>query len=248
MPKKAAEPAAIPQAGVPAPGSAVAKELGIALAVIYNYVKNGSVKNHKADGYPVGKGIEVDIAEVRKARGNKKTRAPKAGSKPRAVKIKDPDSGETVTVSTKARKLQPGSMVSYERGRGAATDAHAAAARPRYSVSSVLAATGKLTFIDEGDKHRHYDGTQIDNTVFGTERLSMMLAKGVARIEHPVPVLGMVILALIVEEKIELAASLEQWMIANDLDVHIPEIMDLEEDDYTPVAGQMIEADEEGEE
>lgn len=231
----------------PQPGSEVARELDIALARIYNYVKNGSVKNHKADGYPVGKGITVDIDEVRAAMGTKRARAPKPGSrKAKRVTAVAPDTGATIVVKT--RKLKSGDIVSYERGRGAGTDAKSPAAQPRYTVASVLAATSRLTFIDDGDHRRTYSGTQIDNSVFGTDRLSLMLAKGIARIEYPVPVLGMVILAFIAEEKIELAQSLEDWLIANDLPVQVPEIMDLDEEPELPAAGRMIEAEDEDEE
>lgn len=242
MPKKR-EPTPTPVDGTPAPASAVAKELGVALAVIYGMVKRGDVKNHLAGGWPTGKGLEVDIAEVRAARGSKKTRAPKTRT-PKTVKVKDPDSGETVTVSTKARKLPQGTIVSYDKGRGAGVAANSPAAKPRYSVAQVLAATGRLTFMDDGDHRRTYNGTQIDNTVFSTDRLSLLMAKGVVRIEHPVPVLGMVILSLIMDEKIELAQSLENWMIKNDLQVRIPEIMELEDESYEPQVGRMVEEDE----
>lgn len=214
------------------PASKVAKDLGIYLGQIYGYHKRGLVKNHLVGGYPEGKGMTVDPDEVKAAWMGSKKKGPRDPSKKRASKRANggADVGSE-PAEPRTRKLKAGTIVSYENGRSAG--AHEAG-KPRYTVAQVLSSTGRLTFLDDGDHRRHYEGTQIDNTVFGTERLSTMLAKGVVRIEHPAPVLGMVILSLILENKVAVAESLEKWMEKNGLEVVIPEIIDLEDEDDEP--------------
>lgn len=225
------------------PGAKVARDLGIYLGQVYGYIKRGLVENHKVGGYPEGKGVEVEPEQVRAAWMQSKKKGPRDPSKPRASKAKRVRNEDgTLEPAAKARRLPAGTIVSYERGRAA--NGHEAG-KPRYTVAQVLAANGRLTFLDEGDKRRHYDGTQIDNIIYGTERLSTMLAKGVARIEHPVPLLGMILLSFVMEGKMELAASLEKWMEKNDVPVIVPELIDLDEDDEPePVRGKPILAEE----
>jgi hypothetical protein len=62
----------------PESGSKVAKELGIYLGQIYGYIKRGTVVNYKDGGYPEGKGIEVDLEEVRAAMSRGRSRGPRA--------------------------------------------------------------------------------------------------------------------------------------------------------------------------
>lgn len=213
------------------PGSVVARDLGIYLGQIYGWVKKGVVKNHLEGGYPEGKGILVEPNEVKlawmssKKKGPRAPRAPRASAGPKgrgAKSVEGEPSGGRGT-----RRLHSGDIVSYGMGQQA-TDA--TLHRPRYNIAQVLGSTGHLTYLDDGNHRVRADGVQLDSVVFTTERLSRMMAHGVARIERPVNVLGMLILAFVVEGKVELAQSLEDWMNENDLPVLVPELMDLEEE------------------
>lgn len=218
----------------PRPASAVAKECGLYLGQIYAYYNKGLIKNYLEGGYPTGKGMKVDIDEVREAMSMTKKKGPR---KPKGMgagtrtKAKGPD-GESVAATPKARKLKAGTIVSYENGRPLNGTS---GKKPSYTVAQVMAATGKLTYLDDGNHHRHYSGVELNSIVFGTERLSQMLAKGVAHIERPASLLGMVMFQFIVEGNMKLAGSLEKWVEANGLEVSIPEPMDVDEDDEEPL-------------
>jgi hypothetical protein len=227
----------------PEPGAKVARDLGIYLGQLYGWVKRGLVKNYKEDGYPNGKGLLVDPNEAKVAWMGSKKKGPRAPRAPREPKT---TTRGATTEAPQAKKFKPGAIVSYEKGRGAGASE---AGRPHYNVGQVLGSSGRLTFLDDGGRRVHYNGTQIDNVVFATERLSYWMARGVARIEHPVPVLGMVLLSFILDDKLELAKSLEEWMESEGLDVQIPEIMDLptedEDEDYAqPATAEEGEEDE----
>jgi hypothetical protein len=94
----------------------------------------------------------------------------------------------------------------------------------------VVGSTGQITFLDDGNRRVHYSGMVIDDLVFTTQRLSYMMARGVAHIERPHAVLSMVLLSFVLEGKVDLAQSLEDWMTSEGLDVQVPEIMDVPED------------------
>lgn len=213
------------------PGAAVAHDLGIYLGQIYGYVKRGLVVNHKEGGYPEGKGLIVDPDEVKSAwmkskkkrvdDGSRKGPQPQHGPRIKGQKSKD-EAGDEVR-RTK-RRLPDGTIISYENGQMASVlDGKA----PRYTLAQVIGTTGHLTFLDDSNRRRHYSGTVIDNVVYGTDRLSLMLAKGIAHVERPTSVLGMLILAFVMEDKVDLAESLENWMISEGLEVHVPELMDI---------------------
>lgn len=227
----------------PEPGAKVAKDLNIYLGQIYGYIVKGTVKNHKADGkhvIPGGKGTLVDPDEVRAAMssGRRKSTGPGKGKSSYVRKAdRAARNDEAKPEPIKARKLAAGTMVSYERGR---TANGTTVGQPKYTVAQVLGSTGKLTYLDEGNRRRHYEGTQIDNVVFFTDRLSTMMARGVAKIEKPTAVLGMILLSFIMDDQLDTAKSLEAWMVKNDIDVVIPEVMDLEDtddDEAEPVRG-----------
>lgn len=210
----------------PQPASEVAKALGIYLGQIYPMVEKGAVKNYKPDGkYNVegGKGLVVDIDEVRAAmstgrkRGGKGSRGPKAGSKAHARL--DAAGAEGVRKARK-EKLDTGQIVSYHGGvaTGSGKDygSKMRVITGRYRSLTYLAGPG------EGD---HYH-------LFSTEKLRDLLAKGIAHLERPEGVLGMVIFHWLSEyaasdgsdaRKLKLAESLEKWLTANNLEVAIPE-------------------------
>jgi hypothetical protein len=233
----------------PEPGAVVAKAQGIYLGQIYAYIKKGLVVNHKVGGYPEGKGVEVDPDEVSAAMAHSRRKGggPGKGKSGYVRKADRPARADTERPEpAKTRKLKSGTIVSYDRGRAANGYNFQA---PKFTVAQVIGANGRLTFMDDGDHRQSYGGVQIDNIVFSTDHLSLLMAKGAARIEHPVPVLGMVLLSFIMEGKVELAESLEGWLIANDVPVQIPEIIDTldEAEDDEPVRGQVITGDEDEE-
>lgn len=217
-------------------GAVAAKSLGIYLGQLYGWVKAGKVKNYKPDGKYVvdgGKGLIVDIDEAREAWMTSKKKSPRTPGEPRAKRTRrTKGEGGEVVAERAVRRLPAGTMVSYETGKYARSTK---AGPPKYTIAQVLASTGKLTYLDSGDHHRSYTGMQIDNVVFGTDRLSTMLAKGVVRVEHPTQVLGMLLLAFVMEDKVDLAESLEKWMIKNNIEVIVPELMDLEEEEDEPI-------------
>lgn len=214
------------------PGAKVARDLGIYLGQLYGWVKKGTVKNHKVDGYPNGKGLIVDPDEARAAWMASKKKGPRA---PREKKIKGTN-GREAPEPVRTKRLKPGAIISYETGQ---SGTRYEASKPRFNIAQVLGSTGKVTFLDEGNHRVHYDGTLIDNLVFTTDRLAYWMARGVAKIERPIPVLGMVLLSFIMEGKVELAQSLEDWMEAEGLEVQVPEILDLPDevdDDESAIA------------
>jgi hypothetical protein len=222
----------------PEAGAKVAKDLGIYLGQLYGWVKAGKVKNYKEDGYPNGKGLLVDPNEARvawmssKKKGPRspKEKAPRGSSKAKATGSTDSLSASEV----KSRKLKAGTIVSMDTGRDGRLSVDSRSARPHYSLHQVLGQTHYLTYLDDGKHRKRYDGTEINNLVFYTDSLAKMLARGVARIERPAAVLGMVILSFILEDKIDLAKSLEEWMESEDLEVIVPEPLDdvvIEEDE-----------------
>ena len=182
----------------------------------------------------------VDPNEAKIAWMNSKKKGPRA---PRERKPREA-AARGAPEAPRTKKFKPGAIVSYEKGRGAGT---LVAGRPRYNVGQVLGSSGRLTFLDDGGHRVHYNGTQIDNIVFATEKLSYWMARGVARIEKPNAVLGMVLLTFVLDDKLELAKSLEEWMESEGLDVQIPEIMDLPSEEEDEDYAQPAMAEEEGE-
>jgi len=227
------------------PGAQVAKQLGIYLGQLYGWVKAGKVVNHKVGGYPEGKGVEVSLGEAKAAwMASKKKTGPRKAREPRAPKVRNAE-GQLVAEPPR-RRLKTGQIVSYSSQPTKAMFDQTR--RPRFTVAQVLGSNGHLTYLDPGKHRVTYDGRVLDDVVFLTDRLSTMLSKGVARIEDPVLVLGMVLLSFVVEERLELAESLESWMIENGLDVHVPEIVDVgvaTDDDEDTAAEEEDDDDEE---
>lgn len=225
----------------PRPAAEVAKELGIYLGQIYGYVKNGSVKNYKEGGYPHGKGLIVDIDEVRTAWSGRK-KGPRKSSSKSSAHGRQAEAGEA---PRKAKAPRTGTIISYSRGQNAAEHTPKV---PKFNIGQVVGSVGTLTFLDDGERRRHYTGTIIGPNVFSTEGLARMLARGVAHIERPVNLLGMILLQFVTEGKVELAESLEAWMEENDIEVLIPELIDdalIAEEPEMPPVGIAVTGDEE---
>lgn len=215
----------------PLPGAQVARDLGIPLGQLYSWVKRGLVTNHKEGGYPEGKGLEVDPIEAKLAWTTSKKKGPRsAPRKAREPKVRNEEGVLVAAPAAKTKKLRTGEIISFDSGKEARSTFNPKKG-PRYTVAQVLGANGRLTYLDEGSHRVHYTGAQIDNVIFSTERLALMMAKGIARVEKPVMVLGMILLSFIMEGKMELAESLEAWMIENELEVHVPELIDLPMDE-----------------
>jgi hypothetical protein len=230
----------------PEAGAKVARDLGIYLGQLYGWVKKGTVKNYKPDGYPNGKGLMVDPDEARAAWMGSKKKGPRkakgASEAPRTRRAKGAASGETGETTARTHKLAPGTIVSYAQGQPA-TDSYAH--RPKYNIGQVVGTTGHVTFLDDGNHRVHYSGTVIDGIVFTTDRLSRMLARGIAHIERPTNVLGMVLLSFVATGKLELAQSLEDWMTGEGLEVVVPELLEPDDDDeLLEEASQPVGADD----
>jgi hypothetical protein len=210
--------------------------LNIYLGQIYGWVKKGEIKNYLEGGYPEGKGILVDPNEVKIALLSSKRKGPRGPSKRKeldggAVRRSRKGSNGEATPEPISRRLPTGAIVSYSKGQGGG---ELIPKPPKFNVGQVIGSTGKLTFLDDGNHRRHYTGVLINNIVFTTERLGTMMARGIARIEHPVPLLGMILLAFVTEGRLELAQSLEDWMTNEGLDVMVPELLDVSDEPEGP--------------
>lgn len=218
----------------PEPGAKVAKDLGIYLGQIYAYVKKGAVTNHKVGGYPDGKGIEVDPEEVKAAMASSRRRGGKGGGKPKGSAVRRSSSptgslaeeeAKRVAKATKAG-FKDGQLLSYHKGVTPGKDYG-------HAVRVVAGKYGsKITYLSENDRYHS----------FATGTLREWIAKGVAHLESPEGILGLVMFSWISTGKVELAAGLEAWMEAHDLPVSIPDPILTDE-----VAGQVVEdQDEDG--
>lgn len=207
--------------GEPQPGAQVARDMGLALAQIYSLVKSGKVTNHKKDGYPIGKGLLVDPDEVTEARAGSRRKGTGPGkSQGKATPTrKELREGAADTIGgRRGPKLKDGDIVSYHRG--ATPSAGAVPAKSKgHEIGVVLGHNRYHTYL-EGDRYH----------VFTTQKLNELMGLGIAHVERPVPLLGMIMLQWIRDEKVELAESLETWMEANGLEVVIPETIVAEEE------------------
>jgi len=218
------------------PGAEVARELHIYLGQLYGWIKKGTLKNYKEDGYPNGKGVLVDPTEAKLVWMSSKRRGgsgPKAKGSSKASggtsrRAKGTGVSSEASVGPRQRRLAAGTIVSYAEGQMASDHlAH----RPKYNIGQVVGTTGRLTFLEDGTHRVHYNGVQIDTVVFPTDKLAHMLARGVAHIERPINVLGMVLLGFVAAGKTDLAQSLEDWMTSEGLEVIVPELLEVEDED-----------------
>lgn len=220
----------------PRPAAQVAKELGIYLGQIYPLVQKGLVKNHKPDGkYNVdgGKGLEVDIDEVRAAmsssrkRGGKGSRGPKAGSKAHARV--DPEAAKAARAAKAAGKkdLSVGTMISFHKGASVLED-DGFRARVIDKGWTIYAITGRYR---QHIAYAVHNGVPTKNTMFFNDMFRNALARGSAKVERPEAVLGMIMFQWIATDHLDLAASLEEWCEANGLTVNIPEPVFIEDDE-----------------
>lgn len=214
----------------PQPAAQVAKELNIYLGQIYPLVQKGLVKNHKPDGkYNVegGKGLIVDIEEVRAAmsgsrkKGGKGSRGPKAGS--RAHAKADP-SGAAIARRVSKEDFPVGTVISV---------------KPYVPHIQFHAVTGRYRHMVYMDRK---PGATTD-TLMWTDSARMLLAKGIAKIERPEAVLGMIMFSWLANDRLDLASGLEEWMESVGLEVAIPDpiVVDVPDEYELPEAPELEE-------
>jgi hypothetical protein len=197
----------------PQPGSKVAKELGIYLGQIYSYVKKGTVVNHKEGGYPEGKGIEVDIEEVRaamsKGRGPRGSRTPKepkldADGQPKQKRMKRSREVDHPTRSFK--KLSPACPVDEDHG----------ALLPNDSVEGKK--NGKIWMCT----HQAHDGRSRHHNAGEEPPTQFTFTEEEAHLPPTVGLFGRLMLNLITNQRLDVAEELEKLAEWADIPVWIP--------------------------
>lgn len=212
----------------PEPGSKVAKDLGLALASIYGMIKSGKVVNHKKDGFPVGKGIEVDPDEVKAAMASKRTRAPKGESSGRkASKAATEAMHEALDddeVARRQRRRASGDegntvrLKRYERGNFIPCPVF-----PTHGSMYKMEGKGKDRF---HCPHQEHDGRTRNNPAGfapATQNVFTQDDLDLARSEPQLGRLGAIMLEWIYAGRTDLATSLESWLEKNKLPVWVPE-------------------------
>lgn len=219
------------------PGSVAAKEAGLALAQIYNYIRKGLVKNHKADGWPTGKGVEVVLAEVIAARDStaRKPRAPK-GSKA---------SGAGGRVSRKARHEEEVTMHEAldeeERERRARKRSsgdegnsvrltRADRSASKYPPCPIFPEHGNVSPTDmkKGQSpkyhcwHQSHDGRPRTHPGGFAPATQSTFTQTELEMPQPAGRLGVLMLEWIIAGRTDLSESLEAWCVKNKLPVWIP--------------------------
>lgn len=223
------------------PGSVAAKECGLALAQIYNYIRTGKVTNHKKDGWPTGKGIEVVLDEVRAAQAS-------TGRKPRAAKGSAKSNGGSGKVSRKARHDDEVAMhealddeEQERRARKRASGSEGNTVRlvrrdrsTKYPPCPVDPAHGELALVTrEGAKvkagairlqcwHQAHDGRLRSNPAGFAPATQSVFTEEEANTPQPAGRLGVIMLEWIVAGRTDLSEGLESWMNKNKLPVWIP--------------------------
>lgn len=217
----------------PEPGAKVAKDLGIYLGQIYAYIKKGTVTNHKVGGYPDGKGIEVDPEEVKVAMASSRRRGGKGGGKSKSTSRVHRSSGDSAAAESEraARKerLATGQLISYHKGvtEYGGDKGHA--------IAVLTGKGGHLTHLSSEDRYH----------LFTTEGLRNLLAKGIAKLERPEGILGLVMFHWIANDRTDLAIGLETWMESVGLEVSIPDPIVVDEDDTAVIEEPTADDEEE---
>lgn len=212
-------------------GSEAAKEVGVALAVLYNHIRAGRVVNRKAGGWPLGKGIEVDMDEVRAAiSAPKRTKsgAPRAprGSKKAAHEMHEQlDAEREATNRRKAKEANargdnPHAVRLHRYERGAVSvcpvdPSHGA----MFAVERARVKGGRTLYC----AHVMHDGRSTHQLGGFSPQTQNYFTPEEAQIEQPAGRLGLIMLEWIYGGRADLAEDLEVWMEAHDLTVWIPE-------------------------
>lgn len=192
----------------PQPGAQVAKELGIYLGQIYSYIKAGKVVNHKVGGYPDGKGVEVDVDEVRNTMSDSRRRRKSDDSgEPRQPRTRTDGAPRRVKRSRdvdrptyRHAQLTPMCPVDPDHGFMLPNDDE----RARKS--------GKVWMCT----HQGHDGRPRATGV-PTPATQFIFTDEEARMPQPLGVLGRVMLEWIGSGHLDLASGLEKWMERREL-------------------------------
>lgn len=213
----------------PQPGSQVAKDLGLALAQIYNHIKAGRVKNYKADGYPNGKGIEVDPDEVKAAIASMAGRR-KSSSAPKRTKVdKDAQAAmhDALDAESEERKSRrkvgagDGNTVRlrrYERGAY-----YVCPVNPSHgSTYQMERAKGQKGPAQYHCSHQEHDGRLKSHPAGFAPATQNVFTEEELSIPQPIGRLGAIMLEWIMAGRTDLSEGLEAWMTKQKLDVWIP--------------------------
>lgn len=205
-------------------GSEAAKEVGVALAVLYNHIRAGRVANRKAGGWPLGKGIEVDMDEVRAAvSGPKKARAPRRTKADKALQHEIQDGLAEETARKRAREQNAHGdnphavrLRRYERGK--------------VPVCPVDPTHGMMFAVDKPKNgkafycgHVAHDGRSAHQAGGFSPQTQNYFTQEEAEATQPSGRLGVIMLEWIYNGRADLAEDLESWMDGHDLPVWIPE-------------------------
>lgn len=215
----------------PQPGSQVAKDLNIALARIYNYVKNGSVKNHKKNGFPLGKGIEVDPDEVRAAmEASAAKRGNKAPRQPRQSKAKTQADNEAMheALDEEEREKRARKRASGEDGNTVRLKRREVG--QRHPACPIFPSHGMVAPVEvsKGKPPRfhcwnqEHDGRPRTHSGGFAPATQSSFTEEELHIEQPAGRLGVIMLEWINAGRTDLAESLETWTTKNKIPVWIP--------------------------
>lgn len=214
-------------------GSAAAKELDLALAQIYNYIRTGKVTNHKKDGWPIGKGIEVNLEEVRAAKAAIKTRAPR-GSTPKASRQTKATSKAAIheALDDEAEEKKAKRAAARAHDNGGNTVRLKRYERHTFYSCPVNPGHGSLVKLDNNNKkgaaerfycsHQSHDGRARSHGAGFAPPTQNVFSEEELRLPQPVGQLGEIMLNWIANGRTDLSESLEAWMIKNKLEVWIP--------------------------
>lgn len=188
------------------PGAQAAREAGVALGQIYQYIKSGKVTNHKKGGWPEGKGIEVVLDEVIAAKATGRTRKPKVEGeerekRPRVGRIKRSKGFDRPAHAGTTFQSTPRCPVDPDHGPLLPNDSAEGKKDGRIWLCSHQAH-------DQVGKHGM--PTQLSFTQEETE------------MPYPVGPLGRVMLNWIGDGKSDLAREFESWLVEHEIPVWIP--------------------------
>lgn len=205
-------------------GAEAAREVGVALAVLYNYIKSGKVTNRKAGGWPLGRGIEVDMDEVRAAASApRKARAPKGSRKAKEAIQGQLEAEKAERTVRRAREQNATGdnphavrLTRYQQGRQVVCPVNPS----HYALLSVEKAKGDKVF---HCAHQEHDGRSAHMLGGFSPQTMNFFSKEETEIAQPAGRLGVIMLEMIYNGRPDLAESLEAWCNENNVPVWLPE-------------------------
>lgn len=222
------------------PGAEAAKECGVALAQLYNHIRAGRVTNYKKGGWPTGKGIEVNLDEVRAALAStvRKPRTPKGasgasggGRVSRKARHEDEVAMHEALSADEAERRQ------RKRSSGDEGNTVRLVRRERGSRNPpcpVNPAHGEVVPVERNPKaksnvpvqyqctHQEHDGRMKGHPGGFAPATQFIFTEDELNTPQPVGALGVIMLSWIMSGQPDLSDSLEAWMTKNKLPVWIP--------------------------